>query len=204
MIKFKEQLVLEDFKKAQKLHLQIGPFSVFANYYLLLGGLIAIIIGLSLILTGRIMWSLILVLFVVLGGMGVFMMVRQQGQVARTFQQQKDLSAPVELALDETGYSATSVYGSVHIPWGDFAKWKENQELFLLYRSDVLISVLPKRFLAGEEEARYVRDLLTRNGVPDARTIGQRGRLLRMILGLLLVIVVMCAAFVVVLVRSYQ
>jgi hypothetical protein len=53
-------------------------------------------------------------------------------------------------------------------PWADYRKWTENGELFLLYQSDRLFQMMPKRAFASAEDMRELRDFLVAAGVRKA------------------------------------
>jgi hypothetical protein len=176
MIKIQGQYTLEDVKNAQKLHQGPGGSNKIAGFLLLaLAVLMALFSIPSMIQMRPLAWTGFLVPIILIAGLGLYLLFWGPRQIARMFQQQKDLSAPLEIDLSEDGFGYTNQYGTGRIPWKDFAKWKEDREMFLFYRSDPMFNMLPKRFLAGEDQVRYIRDLLVQNNVPDARKI-RRGR----------------------------
>ena len=63
----------------------------------------------------------------------------------RIVQQQKNLHRPFDLWWDADTIFTKSANGDARIPWSDYLKWRENGRLFLLYRSDVLFQMFPKR-----------------------------------------------------------
>jgi hypothetical protein len=77
-------------------------------------------------------------------------------QLTRVFTQQKDLSAPFEMTLTDQEFSMRNEFGESHLPWDSFVKWKEDKEMLLLYRSDVMFQMLPKRLLHSDGELGYV------------------------------------------------
>ncbi len=85
----------------------------------------------------------------------------------RIFNQQKEYSAPFEIELTPEAMLAFSQYGYSSRPWGEFHKWREDERLLLLYLSDVLYIVIPKRFL-DEQQAAQIRALLREHEVIDA------------------------------------
>jgi hypothetical protein len=50
--------------------------------------------------------------------------------------------------------------------WGVFTKWKEDQKIIVLYHSDVMFTMLPKRLLTDECN-KFVREQLEKNGIPE-------------------------------------
>jgi hypothetical protein len=98
----------------------------------------------------------------------------------------------MEIELSEEGFAVQHRYGGSRIPWKDFTKWKEDQEMILLYRSDLSFNFLPKRCLAGGDQLQYLRDQLVQNKVPDAASLRSRNWLWPAVAFLLLFIAI-CA-----------
>ena len=70
----------------------------------------------------------------------------------RTFLQQKMLHDEIIYELDDNGLSARSKWGSNEIPWNTFHKVKFNNELILLYHSDYLFTMIPRRAVASDAD----------------------------------------------------
>jgi hypothetical protein len=69
----------------------------------------------------------------------------------RLFAQQKNLRRPTVFHWDDHGLSWTSVQSSGTTPWTDYLKWRENEHMFLLYHSDLMFQMLPKRAFRDAE-----------------------------------------------------
>lgn len=68
----------------------------------------------------------------------------------RIFAQQKSLHDEIEAKWDEAALDlATSSARSRH-RWADFLKWTEGQNVILLYQSDAVFNMLPKRAFSPE------------------------------------------------------
>ncbi len=171
MIEFKGQYDLSDFKKAQRLHTQIGRMSARADSYLI--GLLALltIAGVVLAVMGRVPWLFTCYLALFLGVYVLFQFVLIPRQLTRVFKQRKDLSAPFEMELTEQEFEIRNEFGVTHLPWKDFVKWKENGEMLLMYRSDTMFHLLPKRLLPKTDDIQYVLDRLQQNNVPIASKV---------------------------------
>ncbi len=79
----------------------------------------------------------------------------------RMFAQQKSLHDGYELTWDEDGLSIRGRRGQGATPWSEYLRKKENERLVLLYQSDVLFQMLPKRAFGGES-SRSIRPYLDR------------------------------------------
>ncbi len=80
----------------------------------------------------------------------------------RIFQQQKNLQRPYRVSWDAEGVQTSSANGNSKIPWMEFLKWRESAQLFLLYRSDVLFQMYPKRCFTPAQVDDF-RSLAKRN-----------------------------------------
>jgi len=80
----------------------------------------------------------------------------------RAYQQRKDLQRPCTFCAQEEGlqFSTEGISGTK--AWSDYVKWKEGRSSFLIYMSDNLYQVMPKRFLGSDTEVGAFRELLQR------------------------------------------
>jgi hypothetical protein len=110
--------------------------------------------------------------------------------VKRIYQQQKDLQKPVEIVITQEALLSANEYGQSTKPWSDFTNWKENEHLFLLYHSDALQTLIPKRVFSNEEQIEFLRERLRKNIEVKAETEGRKLPLLLIILITVLVLVI--------------
>lgn len=68
----------------------------------------------------------------------------------RLFAQQRSLQRPVQFTWDAEGLSWSSANGSGRTPWSDYVKWRQNEHILLLYHSDALFQMLPKRAFSSD------------------------------------------------------
>jgi len=74
----------------------------------------------------------------------------------RIFRQQKSLNLPFSIEATSEAFCAFNETGKTTMPWGHFVKWKESERLLLLYHSDILFNLVPKRlFQSGAELAEF-------------------------------------------------
>lgn len=78
----------------------------------------------------------------------------------RTYGQQKSLRRESRMKVSESGIQVENEVGQATVPWTDYAKWKENDRLFLLYLSDPVFHLVPKRFFSNVEDVSDFRQLL--------------------------------------------
>lgn len=78
----------------------------------------------------------------------------------KMYMQHKELQKPFELELSAETFHVRSEEGEAHTPWTEFHKWKEGKKLFLIYRSDNLFHIIPKRSFPTAEEETALRVIL--------------------------------------------
>ena len=64
----------------------------------------------------------------------------------RLYKQQKSLQGELTFSFDEDGVTVQSENGSWRTAWTDYVRWKKNDQLVLLYLSDCMYHMIPKRF----------------------------------------------------------
>ncbi len=89
-------------------------------------------------------------------------------RAGRTYRTQKDLQRPFQLSWDAENVLTASANGNSTIPWKDFLKWREGKRLFLLYRSDRLFQLFPKRAFRDEAQTSEFAAMMRRYISPTA------------------------------------
>lgn len=82
----------------------------------------------------------------------------------RAYRRGKLIRDPADVEWNERSLTIRTTALQSSIPWEDYVKWKENDRLFLLYFSDTLFQVLPKRIFGSRREQDTFRDHLSRVG----------------------------------------
>ena len=168
MIQIKGQYTLDDFKKAQRLHARQGAAASGSPILLVIVIALFYFSLLLLVLLGRLQAAYLLAPLAILLVFLLFQYLYRPYLLRRVFNSHKDLSAPFEWELSEVGLSVSNPQGSTLIPWNDFKKWAEGQELILLYRSHNTFQMIPKRLFSVENNLQYLREQLALNKVPEA------------------------------------
>lgn len=82
------------------------------------------------------------------------------GRLARrTLAQQKSLRGPIVVSWTDAGVTFTGDNGEARLKWTDFVKTSQDEHVFLLYESDWLYRMVPKRVLSADQIKRI--DALT-------------------------------------------
>jgi len=87
-------------------------------------------------------------------------------RMKKIFAQQKELHLPFKMQISEAGIHSENSLGQGTRPWNMFTKWKEDQKIMMIYHSDVMFSMLPKRLLTMEI-IDFVREQLKKNNIPE-------------------------------------
>ncbi|MBN2499455.1 MAG: YcxB family protein [Anaerolineales bacterium] len=116
-------------------------------------------------------------------------------RVKKVFAQQKELHAPIEMEITADALLTTNPYGHAERPWSLFIRWKEDDNVLLLYHSNALFTILPKRALNAEQIAA-IKMHLESNQVPtqEPRRPGQT----------CLVIFIVCLTILIFLIGVFQ
>jgi hypothetical protein len=110
--------------------------------------------------------------------------------IKRLYTQQKDLGSPFEIELDEDSFCSSNEYGHSRYPWDHFVKWKENEKLILLYLSDAVITMLPKRIFTQESQIHFLKQKLSENDAPVKEGFSHSSVLIMVILVIVIFILV--------------
>ena len=85
-------------------------------------------------------------------------------RLRKLYSQQKGVQEPVSVELRPEGLFFASIRGSGLLPWSHVHKWRESAHLLLVYHSDALYNVLPKRDLSSSEVQQIRQGLLEHVG----------------------------------------
>jgi hypothetical protein len=150
-------LQLDDLVRAQRLHLR--PRRAYARVgvvLLALGGVTAIVL---LVAPGEWHWGR-LVMPACLAYLFASWYSLLPYLARRQYAQQKDLQRELSFHAAEDGLHARNELGQAIRPWSDIRKWKEDEHLFLLYITDSLYLMVPKRMFEQEAELAAFRGFL--------------------------------------------
>ena len=87
-------------------------------------------------------------------------------RVRKIFAQQKELHLPLKMEFSEEGIRFENANSQGIRKWDVFLKWKENQNMMMLYLSDVMFMMLPRRMLT-QEIIGFVHEQLKKNKIPE-------------------------------------
>lgn len=78
----------------------------------------------------------------------------------KRFKQHKALQRPYTLSWSKDALTIKSETGENNTPWSDFLKWRENEHLFLIYVTNGLFRMIPKRAFSDSHAATEFGQLL--------------------------------------------
>ena len=84
-------------------------------------------------------------------------------RTARIYAQQQSLQAQYDVELSDEGVRWLSATSDTEMPWAHYVKWAEGERVFLLYHSDCIMHIVPKRFFKSERTIEEFRALMTAN-----------------------------------------
>jgi hypothetical protein len=171
-MKLKGQLQWTDYLNSQLLHMRPDPFRRIMYYGVSAVLVFAMVSGLYFFAIGQldIQLSYILPFFIFLAIYPLYRYVILPNRVKKIFTQQKELSSPFELEFTDTGMTMSNEFGNSIRPWKNFIKWKENSELIMLYHSDVMYSIIPKRIFPDSQQIETFKSYLEKEKVSVAKS----------------------------------
>jgi hypothetical protein len=86
----------------------------------------------------------------------------------RFLAQQKSIQGDISIGWDDEGLAFIATAAQSRTAWGDYFKWLENDAVLVLFQSENMLNILPKRCLS-EDQIVDVRERLT-------ATLGRRGK----------------------------
>ena len=155
------QITPEDYIRAQFLHLRPRPVIKWVGLLIVVAALALGIQQLIFPPSGAITWTP----FAILGGLAYFAImycVLLPLKTRKIFKQQQTLQIPYESELTDDAFASVSVHGNATMPWSVFHKYKLNKNIILLYQSDAIYHMFPKRWFTENEFTEF-RAILQRH-----------------------------------------
>jgi hypothetical protein len=122
--------------------------------------------GMIVVVLGYMLIGLILVGAGVGGFIGEFVQSRftLPRRAEKIYKQQASLRDTYTYSWDKENLSVSSETGQARRPWSDYIKFLENDQLLLLYHSDVMFEIFPKSWFSSKEQVDEFRALASRVG----------------------------------------
>ncbi|WP_310601106.1 YcxB family protein [Desulfobulbus sp.] len=84
-------------------------------------------------------------------------------KVRRIYKQQKDFASPFTYTWNSEFIEAQGICGQSKRAWKNYAKFKENENIFLLYHADNIFEMLPKNWFGNEGQLDEFRRFASRS-----------------------------------------
>ena len=159
MTELEYEMTPQDYARAQYLHMRprrwlVAVGAILALLYLVTFGMNAA----SVIRNGG-PYSLLLLFALPILLLAVHFGWLLPWRARRLWKQQKALHSPIRMRIGDDGLDVQTEHGHARTPWDHLHRWKENNHLFLLYDSDNLFQMIPKRVLRPDQILGF-RELL--------------------------------------------
>lgn len=154
MITLQGKLKPEDYIQAQYLHMQPSPWLMYLGIAFLSFCLVIVVsltpvsVPLTTILS-TVFFNALAPLVVFYVFMLLFVI---PWNARRIFAQQKTLQVEYQTVISPEMMESTSEYGTMRMRLSDFNKYKVGKDLILLYHSQLVFHMFPRRFFASEED----------------------------------------------------
>jgi len=157
------QLTADDYLTALRLHRRrVYWFGRFR--FVFWGTFLFLLIGLGLMGSGPNAWTTPVLLLLFIAALSfVPDRILLARQARRIYRQQQSLQRPYRFTVGDDGTQAVSATFTGSHAWSDYQKWIEGPDQFLLYQSDVLFVIIPKRSVSRSDDLRGIlRDKVRR------------------------------------------
>ena len=141
MLEMKGRIDANDYVRAQYLHLRPRLL------YKILGGVVlaAFVLAAWLSLTSGDLDAMDFLVFALVIFLVLNFTVYLPWKTRRLYKQQKSLQGELSYVFNNDGVAVDSENGNWKTPWTDYVRWKKNDQLLLLYLSDCIYHMIPKR-----------------------------------------------------------
>ena len=78
----------------------------------------------------------------------------------RMYRQQKALQRELTYRFDDSSVFASNENGESTTPWEDYLKWKQNDQMILLYLSDCLYQMIPRSMFGQPDDFDKLSELV--------------------------------------------
>jgi len=154
------QLTAEDYVQATRLHMRPRPFLKWVGYFLVLLAVSVSGVSFGFAVAGRDSFFPSFFIMAMLAYLWFVFVVLHSRRVRKIFSQQKSMQVPYSWNVTDEGIHAKSEISEERLPWNHFIRWKEGKSLFIIYQSDVIMRMIPKRCFASSEQMGEFRQLL--------------------------------------------
>lgn len=166
-MKIQAKLTAEDYVQAQFLHLRPRPVFKWLGALLVLLALLAVGASTWACMQGRGPWHRPVILVATLSYLFIWFRLWLPRKTRKIFAQQKLLHEPMEIEITPAGFSTTATYGTSHLEWRALHKYKAGKELMLVYQSDVIFHMFPRRWFASDADWNQLRAYLQQSLKPS-------------------------------------
>ncbi len=158
------KLEYEDYLQAQKLHMKMKQHGSI---------LIPIMIGLTfiwfifayMIRGDNFSLGVILLVEVAVGLYLFYRYLYLPWSLRRQYNQQKSLQLACSYELVEDGIRVSNEFGNYLTPWDHFRKYREDKKLMMLYKTDLVFMLFPKRVFEDPTQLDEFRRMLVEKNI---------------------------------------
>lgn len=161
MIKFGGQLTADDYVAANKLHMQKRGWRrvMWIVFWVLLG--VGALLSADIAIQDPKAGLPPLLLILLIAAVQLFVRLFYfPSRVRRVYSQQRNLQLPFESVCTDSGIESSNANSTNRLPWNHLIRWKEGPALFVVYQSDLIFNIVPKRCFAEPEQVDAFRSLL--------------------------------------------
>lgn len=159
------QIEVSDYVQAQYLHLRPRPLIKWLGIFLIVLFVLVTLQQIIIPQGGRITilpYILIAVGFYLVIIYGIWLPYRTK----KIYKQQKTLQEPFESEISSDEFISTNSLGTARLRWKDFHKYKVGKDMILVYQSDLMFHMFPRRWFCEGDYERFLEILNSALGKP--------------------------------------
>ncbi len=157
-MKLRCQIEPSDYVRAQYLHIRPKPPFQWIGIPLVL---LLVLVGLQQVFLPR-DGKITAIPFAIFGVLAYFALsygIWLPYRTKKIYKQQKTLQEPYEAELTEEEFVSTNSFGTARIKWADFHKYKVGKDIVLVYQSDLIFHLFPKRWFSDDDFRKLLQIL---------------------------------------------
>ena len=146
------KLTAEDYVQAQFLHMRPRPVYKWLGILTIFFTLLAAGASTRACIRGCAPWHQPVIIIAALAYLFIWFQLVLPRKARKIFAQQKLLHGPMEIVITPDGFSTAAAHGTSNLKWSELHKYKAGKRLMLVYQSDVIFHMFPRRWFASDAD----------------------------------------------------
>jgi hypothetical protein len=168
MMTLRGTITVQDYIEALRIRARPARWTLTIGALICVLGFLVALIGFQDVLTGKGRAIVPIAGLMPILSVCVFHFFALPQSARRIFKQQRSMRDEFENTIDDAGFHSKTARFTGTCDWSYFATWAEGERVFVLYQSDALMNILPKRHFIEPNATHDFRVMLERK-LPRAK-----------------------------------